>query len=548
MSDGMYVIGADFGTDSVRTVVFNAKNGDELGSHVSYYPRWSKGMFCDPARNRFRQHPLDYIEGFEISVKKALERLDEEVRRNIVGIGVDTTGSTPAPVDKDGTVLALKDEFMENPNAMFILWKDHTAVEEAERINSVSKSWGGEDFTKYEGGVYSSEWFWSKILHVLRSDREVRAEAFSWIEHADWIPALLTGNLDPLALKRSRCAAGHKAMWHEEWKGLPPGEFLEAVDPVLKGLRDRFYTETYTSDSRAGGLTDEWAKRLGLQEGIAVTVGSFDAHMGAVGTEIDEKTFAMILGTSACDMAVSPPEVLGKKLVDGICGQVDGSIIPGMIGLEAGQSSFGDVYAWFRDILLWPFERLPSTRKKELPDIIMAMLSEDAERIEEDETFPIAMDWLNGRRTPYADQKLKGALIGLTLGTTAPKLFKALVESTAYGAKAILERFKEEGLVFENVAASGGIPKKAPYVMQVLSNVLGMPVKVANSDQAGALGAAMFAACTAGIYDSVQKAQQRMGAGFKRTYFPQKERETRYTELYERYKHIGGLLEEELRR
>jgi L-ribulokinase len=547
MSEGMYVIGADFGTDSVRTVVFNAKNGDEVGSHVSYYPRWSKGMFCDPSRNRFRQHPLDYIEGFETSVKKALERLDEEVRGNIVGIGVDTTGSTPAPVDKDGTVLALKDEFMENPNAMFILWKDHTAVEEADRINSVSKSWGGEDFTKYEGGVYSSEWFWSKILHVLRSDREVKAKAFSWIEHADWIPALLTGNLDPLALKRSRCAAGHKAMWHAEWNGLPPGEFLETVDPLLKGLRDRLYTETYTSDSRAGGLTDEWARRLELPEGIAVTVGSFDAHIGAVGTEIDEKTFAMILGTSACDMAVSPPEVLGKKLVDGICGQVDGSIIPGMVGLEAGQSSFGDVYAWFRDILLWPFERLPSTRKKELPDIIMAMLSEDAEKIEEDETFPIAMDWLNGRRTPYADQKLKGALIGLTLGTTAPKLFKALVESTAYGAKAILERFEEEGLKFENVAASGGIPKKAPYVMQVLSNVLGMPVKVANSDQAGALGAAMFAACTAGIYDSVQKAQQRMGAGFMCTYFPQKERKTRYTELYKRYKRIGGLLEEELR-
>jgi L-ribulokinase len=255
----------------------------------------------------------------------------------------------------------------------------------------------------------------------------------------------------------------------------------------------------------------------------------------------------MILGTSACDMAVSPPDVLGSRLVGGICGQVNGSIIPEMIGLEAGQSSFGDVYAWFRDILLWPFESLPSDKKKELPEIIMEMLSKEAEKIKEDETFPIAMDWLNGRRTPYADQKLKGALIGLTLGTTAPKLFKALVESTAFGARAILERFKEEGLEFDNVVASGGIPKKSPYVMQVLSNVLGMPVKVAHSDQAGALGAAMFAACAAGLYDSVQDAQRNMGAGFMCTYNPQKERVDLYTELYEKYQRIGALLEEEFR-
>ncbi|UCB46902.1 MAG: ribulokinase [Spirochaetota bacterium] len=542
-----YVIGVDFGTDSVRTVIVNTDNGDEVGSYVASFPRWSKGMFCDPSRNQFRQHPLDYTESLEISIKKSLEGLKKDVSDNIVGIGIDTTGSTPAPVDKYGTVLALKDEFRDNPNAMFILWKDHTAVDEAEEINNVSKTWGGPDFTKYEGGVYSSEWFWSKILHVLRSDPEVEKHAFSWVEHADWVPALLTGNLDPLTLKRSRCAAGHKAMWHNEWNGLPSNDFLATVDPLLTGLTERLYKETHTSNILAGRLTKEWSGRLGLQEGIAVSVGSFDAHSGAVGVQIDEHTFVMILGTSGCDMVVTPPEVLGNKLVSGICGQVDGSMIPGMIGLEAGQSSFGDVYAWFRDILLWPFERLPSAKKKELPEIIMAMLSKEAERIKDDETFPIAMDWLNGRRTPYADQRLKGALVGLTLGTTAPKLFKALVESTAFGARAILDRFEEEGLKFDTVVASGGIPKKSPYVMQVLSNVLGIPVKIALSDQAGALGSAMFAACAAGQYDSVQQAQRNMGTGFIHTYNPQTERVKTYSELYQRYKRIGGLLEEEFR-
>ncbi len=558
MSEEKYVVGIDFGTDSVRVVIVDAFNGKELSSWVVNFKGWGEGKYCDPSKNQFRQHPSEHIEALEESIMAALTTLPKGAGQHVIGIGVDTTGSTPAPVDKDGTVLALKKEFADNPNAMFVLWKDHTAVEEAEEINSVAKNWGGNDFTKYVGGVYSSEWFWSKILHILRKDQKVREAAYSWVEHADWIPALLTGNLNPLTLKRSRCAAGHKAMWHEEWEGLPSDEFLVKVDPLLKGLRDRLYRETYTSDVKAGGLKKEWAERLGMISGIAVTVGAFDAHMGAVGTQIKEKTFVMILGTSACDMAVASYDIIENKLVGGICGQVDGSIIPGMIGLEAGQSSFGDVYAWFKDVLSWPLRILlvdggtldkvsVETLRDETVEKIIPVLSEEAAKLDIDESL-IGLDWLNGRRTPYADQKLKGALAGMTLGTTAVRIFKALVESTAYGAKAIIDRFTEEGIEIEDVVASGGIPKKSPFVMQVLSDVLNMPVKIAESEQAGALGAAMFAAVSAGMYPTIFDAQKSMASGFAKTYYPNPHKAEKYRELYKRYRDVGKALEQYLRK
>jgi L-ribulokinase len=560
MAEKKLVIGIDFGTDSVRSIVVDSATGKTLASEVVFFKRWGEGRYCDPAKNRFRQHPLDYTEGLEKSVKRALAAAGKGTGKKVVGIGVDTTGSTPAPVDKEGTVLALRKEFQDNPNAMFVLWKDHTAVEEAETINRVARSWGGVDVTKYVGGVYSSEWFWSKILHVLREDEKVRKAAFSWVEHADWIPALLTGNLSLLNMKRGRCPAGHKAMWHREWGGLPPEKFLVAVDPLLEGLRARLYTDTSTADEKAGDLTDEWAERLGLPAGVSVAVGAFDAHMGAVGTEITEKTLVKILGTSCCDMAVAPAQVIGDKRVAGICGQVDGSIIPGMIGLEAGQSAYGDVYAWFKNILMWPVEAmLPRTAamaeagkkaakkaRQEIEAKAVKRLSEAAAKLDTDEA--LALDWLNGRRTPYADQRLKGALLGLSLGTTAAGIFKALVESTAYGAKAIIDRFAEEGVFFDQVVASGGIPKKSPYVMQVLSDVLNLPVKVAESEQAGALGAAMFAAVAAGVHASVRDAQAKMGNGFSTTFNPEPRKAGKYAELYRRYREVGGLLEDYLRK
>ena len=324
-----YVIGVDFGTDSVRSVLIDAGNGEELSSAVHRFTRWEKGLYCDPGTNQFRQHPLDYIEGIEITIKKALELANGIDINRIKGLSIDTTGSTPVAVDEQGIPLSLKAGFEENPNAMFILWKDHTAVKEAEEINVLSRSWGGTDFTQYEGGVYSSEWFWAKVLHVIREDESVFQNAFSWVEHCDWMPALLTGKTDPLHIKRSRCAAGHKAMWHKDWDGLPDEEFLVQLDPKLQGVKSRLYTDTYTADTPIGNLSAEWAKKLGLHERVIIGAGTFDAHAGALGGEVEEYTLSKVMGTSTCDMLVAPLETAGEKLVTGICGQVDGSIIPG---------------------------------------------------------------------------------------------------------------------------------------------------------------------------------------------------------------------------
>ncbi len=557
MKNKKYVIGVDFGTDSVRVVVVNVTTGKEDANEVTYYPRWSDGKYCDPAKNQFRQHPLDYIEGLESSMKAALSKLPAGTADNVVGIGIDTTGSTPCAITKEGTPLALTEEFHDNPNAMFVLWKDHTAVKEAEEINRVARTWGGTDFTQYEGGVYSSEWFWAKILHVLREDEAVRTAAFSWVEHCDWIPALLTGTPDALLMKRSRCAAGHKAMWHESWRGLPDEEFLVKIDPLLKGLKERLYTDTYTSDVHVGGLTEEWASRLGLNAGTAVAVGAFDAHMGAVGAGITTATLSKIMGTSTCDMIVAPPDVIGTNLVAGICGQVDGSIIPGMVGLEAGQSAYGDVYAWFKKLLSWPIESiLPETSlvdketaeklKEEIQDKILARLSEEASQLAVEDTGLIALDWLNGRRTPFADQTVKGAILGLTLGTTAAKIFRALVEATAFGARAINEQFMQYGVDIKTVLATGGIAKKSDFVMQVTADVLNMPIEVAESEQACALGAGMFGAVAAGVYGSVAEAQEKMGSGFSQTYTPNPENAVKYEKFYKKYQRLGKTLEKDL--
>lgn len=553
MSEVKYVIGVDFGTDSARALVVNAETGEELASDVAHYKRWSEGLYSDAAKNQFRHHPLDYLESLEECITGALKKLPAEVAENVIGIGIDTTGSTPAPVDENGTPLALLDEFRDNPNAMFILWKDHTAVQEAAEINKLAKTWGGVDYTKYEGGVYSSEWFWAKILHILRVDEKVRQAAHSWVEVCDWIPAVLTGTTDPKVLKRSRCAAGHKAMWHPEWGGLPSEEFLVKLNPLLKGVRERMFEETYTSDEKAGELTEEWAARLGLPPGVAVAVGAFDAHMGAVGGGIREHTLVKIMGTSTCDVMVASKDELGQTLVEGICGQVDGSVIPGMIGLEAGQSAFGDVYAWFRNVLLWPWETLGEELGlgeevlAKAKDRILVKLTEEAAKVDPTTTTVVALDWLNGRRTPFADQELKGALVGLTLGTDAPRIFRALVEATAFGAKAIVDRFREEGVEIKEVIAQGGIPGKNEFVMQVSADVLGMPIKVVRSGQAVALGAAMFGAVAAGHYADVYAAQDAMLSGYSKVYQPDPESSRRYAELYKKYLEIGELLAGTLR-
>jgi len=553
-----YVIGLDYGTDSVRSVIVGTDNGETAGTSVFEYPRWKKGLFCDPSANRFRQHPLDYIEGMEQSVKEALKGLSGEIINNIVGLTVDTTGSTPVAVDKDGIPLSMKPGFEEDPDAMFVLWKDHTAVREAAEINELARSWGGTDYTKYEGGVYSSEWFWAKILHVMRANERVRRNAFSWVEHCDWIPALLTGNTDPLTLKRSRCAAGHKAMWHNDFNGLPDESFLVRLDPLLAGLRERLFSETFTCDVCVGVLSEEWAHRLGLPAGVKVGAGAFDAHLGAVGGEIKPYQLIKVMGTSTCDMLVSPMDEVGDKLVAGICGQVDGSIIPGLLGLEAGQSAFGDVYAWFGRLLLWPVseiisgmtwldEQVKARISNETADQMIAELSRQAESLAYEETALVALDWLNGRRTPYANQELKGAITGLSLGSDAPRIFKSLVEATAFGSRMINDRFVSEGVRIDGVIAIGGVAKKNPYVMQIVADVLNMPIKIARSDQTCALGSAMAASVMAGVHKDFPSAQKAMGGGFEKEYKPDPVRAGKYEELYRKYKKLGSFVESELK-
>lgn len=552
-----YVIGLDYGTDSVRAVVVNTANGETAGTSVFEYPRWKQGLYCDPASNRFRQHPLDYIEGMETTVREALKGLPREIIDNIAGITVDTTGSTPVAVDRQGVPLSLKPGFEDDPDAMFVLWKDHTAIKEAAEINEVSKTWGGTDFTMYSGGVYSSEWFWAKILHVLRSSEKIRENAFSWVEHCDWIPALLTGNTDPLKLKRSRCAAGHKAMWHKDFNGLPSEEFLVRVDPLLSGLRDRLFTETYTCDVSAGVISEEWSRRLGLPSGVKIGAGAFDAHLGAIGGEIKPYHLVKVMGTSTCDMLVAHMSEAGDRLVAGICGQVDGSIIPGMLGLEAGQSAFGDVYAWFGKLLLWPVEEIISTMswldensreriREETSERIIAELTREAEQLPDDETALVALDWLNGRRTPFASQELKGAIAGLSLGSDAPRIFKSLVEATAFGSKMINDRFIEEGVRIDGVIAIGGVARKNPWVMQIVTDVLNMPISVASSDQTCALGSAMAASVMAGIHPDFKSARKAMGGGFEKEYRPDPAKARKYDELYLRYKKLGAFIEHEL--
>jgi L-ribulokinase len=508
---------------------------------------------------QFRQHPLDYLEGLEVSIIGALEQCGAEVAQNVVGISVDTTGSTPVAVNRQGIPLSLLPDFKENPNAMFVLWKDHTALKEADEINALARSWGGEDFTKYEGGVYSSEWFWAKVLHVLREDKAVREQAWSWVEHCDWIPALLVGDTDPLLIKRSRCAAGHKAMWHENFGGLPDEDFLVRLDPLLEGLKERLFKDTYSCEVKVGTLSEEWARKLGLPAAVAVGAGAFDAHLGALGAEIGPYQLSKVMGTSTCDMIIAPPEEVGENLVEGICGQVDGSIVPGMVGLEAGQSAFGDIYAWFKDLLMWPVdnviteidgvdEDLKQKIRKGAAEKMIAQLSEAASKIHPGDSALLALDWMNGRRTPDANQNLKGAILGLTLGTDAPAIFRALVEATAFGAKMIVDRFVEEGVRIDEVIALGGVAKKSPLVMQIVADVLNKPIKVARSEQAVALGSAMAASVVAGVHSSIPESQQAMGGGFETEYHPDPAKVQTYTGLYEQYKVFGQFIEGETSR
>lgn len=533
MKDSKYALGLDFGTNSVRALIVDVRNGDEVGTAIFPYPSGDAGIILDPKdANLARQNPADWLLGIEKSVAEALAAARKKSRafkpENIVGIGVDTTGSTPLPVDRAGKPLALYKEFRRNPNAHAWLWKDHTAHAEAAEITALAAAKHPEYLAKC-GGTYSSEWFWSKILHCLRTDAKVASAAYSWVECADYIPAVLTGTTDPLTMKRSRCAAGHKAMFNDRWGGLPAKPFLAELDPRLGALRDRLYKKTFTSDTVAGPLTRDWARKLGLRPGIPVAVGAFDAHLGAVGSGVGPGRFVKIVGTSTCDVCVWPAS---KNLPDipGLCGIVDGSVLPGYLGLEAGQSAVGDIFNWFVN------EIQPGGPRKGSHEA----LTRGAAALEPSESGLLVLDWHNGNRTVLVDQRLTGLVAGLTLRTRPEEIYRALVEATAFGALTIIRRFGEYGVPIREVVNCGGIAEKNPLVMQIYADVTGLEMKVARSAQTCALGAAMAGAVAArkkgGGHDAFAEAQAAMTGVRKKTYKPDKRRHAIYLELYGLYR------------
>ena len=524
-----YTIGLDYGTNSIRALVVDTANGRQVGTAVWNYEHGTAGVILSRDPNLARQHPADYVKGAEITIKKALADAKKNVRgfqpEQVVGIGVDTTGSTPLPVDKNGQPLAFQKKFANNPAAMAWLWKDHTGVNEAAEITALAKKMRPQFLAKC-GGVYSSEWFWSKILKCLRTAPKVFDVAHSWIELADYVPAALTGTEAPDKFIAGVCAAGHKAMWNAKWGGYPDAQFLSKLNPKLGKLRSRLTPRVHSIDRAVGGLTENWARKTGLPEGIPVAVGAFDAHLGAVGSGIAPGTLVKIIGTSTCDIAIWPNT---KKLaeVPGLCGIVDGSVLPKNFGLEAGQSAVGDIFNWFVNYVR------PNGK-----DGSHETLTEAAMKLKPGESGLLALDWNNGNRTILVDQRLTGLLIGQTLYTTPAEIYRALIEATAFGALTIINRFEEYGVKISSVVNCGGIADKSALTMQIYTDVTGRPMKISRSAQTCALGSAIAAAVVAGVHKNYSTAQRKMTGLKPKVFKPNPEAHAVYRELYAVYKKL----------
>ncbi|MDE6862631.1 MAG: ribulokinase [Alistipes sp.] len=547
-----YVIGLDYGTDSARGLLVDAATGKETATAVAAYRRWGSGEYCNAEESRFRQHPLDYIEALDTILRQLREQAPEAFSE-VAAIAVDTTSSTPCLVDGHMRPLSLREEFADYPDAMFVLWKEHPAEREAAEINDLCRC-GDTCYSMFSGSHYSSEGYWAKVTHIVRRNPRLAEEAYAAIEQCDFIPALLTGADSMDKMRLGHCAAGSKAMWSERWGGYPPRGFFERLEPLTVKLAEHLPQSNYTSDHLFGTVSAEMATRYGLPTDVRVAVGMIDAHAGAVGAGIRPGRMALNLGTSACHMAVMEPERLGDRVIADVFGQVDGSIIPSLVGFETGMSAFGDLYAWLRRLLMFPIDNIlrksdtidASTceaLRKECEDKMLVELGRQAEAIELRDDSPFATDWINGRRTPAPDQRLWGSIMGLTLSTGAADIYLALVEATAFATKAIIDHLAANGVEIGELVAIGGISRKSPLTMQMLADVLGRRVDVSASTQACAMGSVIMASVAGGFHDSVEQAQQALCPPADRSYLPQEERHTLLMRRYEKYRAAAAFTE-----
>ena len=542
--DKSFVIGLDFGTDSARAVLVNACNGEQIAEDVQYYPRWKQGLYCDPVKKQFRQHPLDYIECLGKILHGVLDP-HPECRPHIKAIALDTTASTPCLADENLTPLALKEKYQDNADAMFVLWKDHTAEKEAEEIEKACHQ-SKNDYTKVAGYRYSAECYWSKVMHLLRVNEELARDAYTVIEECDWIPALLTANTDPKKAKIGHCGAAQKMFWSKEWGGFPPRKFFTDMEPKLGPILDTMNAREYTSDKAYGTISKKWAEELDIPLQTVVGTGNVDSHQGAIGAGVTYRTAVINLGTSACCMAVMPAEQMGNRIIEGVFGQADSIILPGMIGFEIGLSAFGDVFAWFKRILMYTTENILGNAKtldskqkeeviREVEENIMQQLTLDAEKLPLREDAPFATDWLNGRRSPDINPYLWGSLMGLRLATTAPELYYALVESTAFALKRVVDTLAKGEVAIDKIIGVGGISQKSPFVMQMLTDVIGKDIHVSACKQSCALGSAICAAVVGGVYSTIEQAQKHMCMPIIKVYHPRAELREHFERRFKKY-------------
>jgi len=526
-----YVIGVDFGTESGRAVLVKVSDGQEVASHVHQYADGVIDQQLPGCNVRLEpdwalQNPADYVETLRQAVPSVLRQAGVSPN-DVIGIATDFTACTMMPTDAEGTPLCLKEELRCQPHAWVKLWKHHAAQPEADRINRIARE-RGESFLDRYGGKISSEWFFSKALQILDEAPEIYDAADRLIEAADWIVMQLTG-----VEARNSCTAGYKAIWSKS-EGFPGEDYFAALDPRLRKVVDeKMSRHILALGGCAGTITRQAAELTGLREGTAVAVGNVDAHVSVPAAKVVEPgRMVMIMGTSTCHM------LCGTELrtVEGMCGVVEDGILPGYFGYEAGQSCVGDHFAWFVENCL-PEEHALEARRQGLNP--HQYLEQKAAQVRPGESGLLALDWWNGNRSVLVDADLTGLLIGQTLATKPEDIYRALIEATAYGTRVIIESFEKSGVPVNDIVACGGLPNRNRLLMQIYADVLSREIRIAASEQAGALGSAMHAAVAAGKerggYDSIQDAAAKMAHLRDEVYRPDREAVAVYDQLFAEY-------------